>query len=177
MRFVAIFGALAAPRIVFELGERRTFYLMAVVLIASYVLLAAGGSIYAQVAFLSMNFIWVMSQPVLTDYVNKRVPSEQRATADSLTNLSRSPRSHTLRPAHGRAGRRSFLHRSRGAAPSSSPPSPCLYSFSGSPSWNARHNVNPPRPRQRPYLATSPRAATTSSATSLFAFGPAPATL
>ena len=90
MRFVAIFGALAAPRIVFELGERRTFYLMAVVLIASYVLLAAWGSIYAQVAFLSMNFIWVMSQPVLTDYVNKRVPSEQRATVVSLTNLVRS---------------------------------------------------------------------------------------
>ena len=90
MRVVAIFGALAAPRIVFELGERRTFYLMAVVLIASYVLLAAWGSIYAQVAFLSMNFIWVMSQPVLTDYVNRRVPSEQRATVVSLTNLSRS---------------------------------------------------------------------------------------
>jgi MFS family permease len=42
------------------------------------------------VAFLSMNFIWVMSQPVLTDYVNKRVPSEQRATVVSLTNLVRS---------------------------------------------------------------------------------------
>jgi hypothetical protein len=31
-----------------------------------------------------------MSQPVLTDYVNKRVPSEQRATVVSLTNLARS---------------------------------------------------------------------------------------
>jgi hypothetical protein len=31
-----------------------------------------------------------MSQPVLTDYVNKRVPSEQRATVVSLTNLTRS---------------------------------------------------------------------------------------
>jgi MFS family permease len=90
MRVVAIFGALAAPRIVFELGERRTFYLMPVVLIASYLVLATWGSLYAQVAFLSMNFIWVMSQPVLTDYVNKRVPSEQRATVVSLTNLVRS---------------------------------------------------------------------------------------
>jgi len=90
MRVVAIFGALAAPRIVLELGERRTFYLMPVVLIGSYLLLAAWGSLYAQVAFLSMNFIWVMSQPVLTDYVNRRVPSEQRATVVSLTNLVRS---------------------------------------------------------------------------------------
>jgi predicted MFS family arabinose efflux permease len=32
----------------------------------------------------------VMSQPVLTDYVNRRVPSEQRATVVSLTNLVRS---------------------------------------------------------------------------------------
>jgi len=32
----------------------------------------------------------VMSQPVLTDYVNRRVPSEQRATVVSLTNLARS---------------------------------------------------------------------------------------
>jgi len=90
MRVVAIFGALAAARIVLELGERRTFYLMPAVLIASYLLLATWGSVYAQVAFLSMNFIWVMSQPVLTDYVNRRVPSEQRATVVSLTNLVRS---------------------------------------------------------------------------------------
>jgi len=30
-----------------------------------------------------------MSQPVITDYVNRRVPSEQRATVVSLTNLVR----------------------------------------------------------------------------------------
>jgi len=90
MRIAAIFGALAAPRIMMELGERRTFYLMPLVLIVSYGLLAFWGSIYAQVAFLSLNFVMVMSQPVLTDYVNKRVPSEQRATVVSLTNLARS---------------------------------------------------------------------------------------
>jgi MFS family permease len=89
MRIAAIFGALAAPRIMMELGERRTFYLMPAVLIISYGLLAFWGSIYAQVAFLALNFVMVMSQPVLTDYVNKRVPSEQRATVVSLTNLVR----------------------------------------------------------------------------------------
>jgi predicted MFS family arabinose efflux permease len=90
MRIAAIVGALAAPRIVMELGERRTFYLMPLVLIVSYGLLAFWGSIYAQAAFLTLNFVMVMSQPVLTDYVNKRVPSEQRATVVSLTNLVRS---------------------------------------------------------------------------------------
>ena len=90
MRIAAIFGALAAPRIMMELGERRTFYLMPIVLVVSYGLLAFWGSIYAQIAFLALNFVMVMSQPVLTDYVNKRVPSEQRATVVSLTNLVRS---------------------------------------------------------------------------------------
>lgn len=89
MRIAAIFGALAAPRIMLELGERRTFYLTPVVLIASYALLAFWASLYAQVAFLTLNFVMVMSQPVLTDYVNRRVPSEQRATVVSLTNLVR----------------------------------------------------------------------------------------
>jgi predicted MFS family arabinose efflux permease len=89
MRIAAIFGALAAHRITMELGERRTFYLMPIVLIASYLLLATWASLYAQVAFLSLYFIMVMSQPVVTDYVNRRVASEQRATVVSLTNLVR----------------------------------------------------------------------------------------
>jgi len=62
---------------------------MPVVLISSYLLLALWGSLYAQVAFLSLYFVMVMSQPVITDYVNRRVPSEQRATVVSLTNLVR----------------------------------------------------------------------------------------
>jgi predicted MFS family arabinose efflux permease len=90
MRIAAIFGALATPRIMMELGERRTFYFMPAVLVVSYGVLALWGSIYAQVAFLALNFVWVMSQPVMTDYVNKRVASEQRATVVSLTNLARS---------------------------------------------------------------------------------------
>ena len=89
MRIAAIFGALAAHRITRDLGERGTFYLMPVVLISSYLLLALWGSLYAQVAFLSLYFVMVMSQPVITDYVNRRVPSEQRATVVSLTNLVR----------------------------------------------------------------------------------------
>ncbi|TMG03596.1 MAG: MFS transporter [Chloroflexi bacterium] len=89
MRIAAIFGALAAHRITRDLGERGTFYLMPVVLVSSYLLLALWGSLYAQVAFLSLYFVMVMSQPVITDYVNRRVPSEQRATVVSLTNLVR----------------------------------------------------------------------------------------
>ncbi len=90
MRVAAIFGALAAARVILTLGERRTFLLMPATLIASFALLALWDSVYAQVAFPLMNLVLIMSQPILTDYVNQRVPSEQRATVLSLTNLMRS---------------------------------------------------------------------------------------
>jgi len=90
MRIAAILGALAAARIILRLGERRTFLLMPIALIASFAVLALWDSVYAQIAFPLMNFVVVMSQPLVTDYVNRRVPSEQRATVLSLTNMMRS---------------------------------------------------------------------------------------
>jgi len=90
MRLAAIFGALAAARIILTLGERRTFLFIPVTLIGSFALLALWASVYAPVAFLLMNLVVVMSQPLITDYVNRSVPSEQRATVLSLTNLMRS---------------------------------------------------------------------------------------
>ena len=90
MRIAAIVGALAAGRIILALGERRTFLLMPVSLVASFALLATWDSVYAQVVFPVMNFTVIMSQPLVTDYVNRRVPSEQRATVLSLTNMTRS---------------------------------------------------------------------------------------
>jgi MFS family permease len=90
MRLAGIAGALAAHRIIVSLGERRTFYLMPVALVASYAVLALWDSAYAQVMFPLMNFVVILSQPTVTDYLNRRVPSEQRATVVSLTNLVRS---------------------------------------------------------------------------------------
>ncbi len=90
MRIAAIVGALGAAWIVATFGERRTFLLMPVTLIGGYAILALWGSLYAQVAFLMLNFVTMMAQPALTDYLNRRVPSEQRATVISLSNLTRS---------------------------------------------------------------------------------------
>ncbi|HET9476217.1 MAG TPA: MFS transporter [Dehalococcoidia bacterium] len=90
MRVAGVIGALAAHRLISGLGERRTFYGMAVLLVASYALLASWDSVYAQVAFPVMNAMVVLSQPTVTNYLNHRVPSEQRATVISLTNLMRS---------------------------------------------------------------------------------------
>ena len=90
MRVAGIVGALAAARLIMALGERRAFYLMPVLLAASYALLAAWDSVYAQIVFPVINFVLVFSQPTVTNYLNRRLPSEQRATVMSLTNLVRS---------------------------------------------------------------------------------------
>ena len=89
-RIAGIIGAVAAYRIVTTLGERQTFYLMPAILLASFVMLALWDSVYAQIAFPFMALVVFLSQPAITDYLNRRVPSEHRATVISLTNLIRS---------------------------------------------------------------------------------------
>ncbi len=90
MRLAAVGGALVAYRLITTVGERRTFYGMAIALVASYALLASWDSVYAQVAFPLLNATVVLSQPTVTNLLNRLVESEQRATVISLTNLTRS---------------------------------------------------------------------------------------
>ncbi len=90
MRIAGIVGALSAGRIIATFGERRTFIAMPAVIFGSYILLAAWDVPAAQIAFLTMNFVVVLSQPTVTDYLNRRVESERRATVISLTNIVRS---------------------------------------------------------------------------------------
>jgi MFS family permease len=90
MRIAGIIAALVAHRLMSSLGERRTFYLMPALVVVGYLILATWGSVYAQIAFPLINFAVILSQPSVTDYLNRRVPSEQRATTVSLTNLVRS---------------------------------------------------------------------------------------
>jgi cyanate permease len=90
MRLAGIVAALTAHRLMSDLGERRTFYLMPVMIVAGYLVLAGWDSVYAQVAFPLIFFAVSLSQPTVTDYINRRVPTEQRATMVSLTNLVRS---------------------------------------------------------------------------------------
>ena len=87
-RLMGVLGALVAYRVVSGLGERATFLLLPLSLAASYALLGGWDSIYAQVAFPVMNLAAVVSRPVVTDYLNRRVPTSQRATVLSLTNLT-----------------------------------------------------------------------------------------
>jgi len=87
-RVMGVVGALAAYRVVSRLGERGTFILLPVAMVGSYALLAGWDSVYAQVTFPVMNLAAVMGRPVVTDYLNRRVPTSQRATVLSLTNLT-----------------------------------------------------------------------------------------
>jgi MFS family permease len=90
MRLAAIVAALTAHRLISRFGERWTFIAMPIMIVGGYTLLGLWDSVYAQVAFPFLNFAVILSQPTVTDYLNKRVPSEQRATMVSLTNLIRS---------------------------------------------------------------------------------------
>lgn len=90
MRLAAVAAALLAHRLISGLGERRTFYGMAIALVAAYALLATWDSVYAQVAFPVLNATVVLSQPTVTNLLNRMVESDQRATVISLTNLVRS---------------------------------------------------------------------------------------
>jgi MFS family permease len=90
MRVAGIAAALLAQQIIARFGERGTFIAMPIVIAGSYLVLAGWDAPAAQVAFLAMNFVVVLSQPTVTDYVNRRVDSEQRATVLSLTTLGRS---------------------------------------------------------------------------------------
>ncbi len=87
-RIAAILGALLAYRGVALLGERRSFVLMPVVAVACLALLAAVDSLYAVVAFPVLSFISFATRPTITDYLNRRVGTAQRATVVSLTNLA-----------------------------------------------------------------------------------------
>lgn len=90
MRIAGIVAALVAHRLMSGLGERRTFYLMPALVVVGYLMLATWDSVYAQIAFPIINFGVILSQPTVTDYLNRRVPTEQRATTVSLSNLVRS---------------------------------------------------------------------------------------
>ncbi len=87
MRLMGILGALAAYRVVAAAGERGTLLLLPAALVVGYAILGGWDSVYAQVSFPVMNLAIVMTRPVISDYLNRRVPTSQRATVLSLTNL------------------------------------------------------------------------------------------
>ena len=86
-RIAGILGAVLAYRWAAALGERRLFTLMPAVTVASFLVLATVDSLWAMAAFPMLNLIAIATRPTVTDYLNRRVPTGQRATVISLTNL------------------------------------------------------------------------------------------
>lgn len=89
-RLAGVAGALTAAWLLASLGERITFWSMVTALVAALGLLAAWESRWAVIAFPLIFYVVILSQPTVTDYLNRRVPTERRATVLSMTNLMRS---------------------------------------------------------------------------------------
>jgi predicted MFS family arabinose efflux permease len=87
MRVAGIVGAVAAYRIAGALGLRPTLVLSALVLAGSYVTLGAWPSVYAFGATATIVFSHSLLLPLVTDHLNRRIPSSQRATILSIRQL------------------------------------------------------------------------------------------
>jgi len=87
MRVMAIVGALAAYRVSAALGERQTLVVMPIVLMVGYAALGSWDAAYAYAAFPVVSLVSMMANPVVADYLNRRIPSEKRATILSIRQL------------------------------------------------------------------------------------------
>ncbi len=86
-RILTIAGALLAYRASALLGRRLLFASLPVVMVTSYVLVGAWGSVYAYAGFLPIAAMQGFSLPATGNYINQRIPSGQRATILSLSQL------------------------------------------------------------------------------------------
>jgi len=88
MRLVAMAGALGAYRLAGLLGLSRGVGGLMALGGAAYGALALWDSLYATVGFFLLAFVFAAARPLLSDYINSRVPSGQRATVGALGTLS-----------------------------------------------------------------------------------------
>ncbi len=86
-RVLAIGGALVAYRASALVSKRALFASLPLVMLGSYVLLGAWGSVYAYAAFFPISAMQGFSMPLIGNYINQRSPSGQRATILSLRQL------------------------------------------------------------------------------------------
>lgn len=87
MRAAGIVSALLVYRFVARVGQRAAFFAMPLALGISMVSLAGVDNLWAYAAFLPMGMVAGMQNPVLATYVNKRIPSERRATMLSVQSV------------------------------------------------------------------------------------------
>lgn len=101
VRGAGILSALAAYRVVSRFGQRGSFFAMPVSLSIAMFFLAGFDSLWAYAAFLPIGAIAGMESPVLATYINKRIPSERRATMLSVQSVIGSAIFAGLQPVGG----------------------------------------------------------------------------
>jgi MFS family permease len=88
VRGAGMIAAFFAHRLISRMGERAAFFAMPVTLGIAYISLAGVDAMWVYAAFIPVGFVAGLSNPALADYVNRRIPSDRRATMLSIQNLA-----------------------------------------------------------------------------------------
>ena len=101
VRLAQMFGALVAFWLVARTGTRGVFISAPLLMVATYLALGAFDTVYVFAAFPLASFVNSLLQPPATDYLNRRIPSNQRATILSIRMMMVSLTAALLEPALG----------------------------------------------------------------------------
>lgn len=101
VRLAAMVGALVAFAVTARVGTRGAFLLGPLVVGGAFVALGAWDSVYALASFPMIAFANSMLLPPAADYLNRRIPNNQRATVLSLRTMLVSFWAALLEPALG----------------------------------------------------------------------------
>lgn len=100
-RLAGMAGALVAYRATARMGMRGAFMTAPFIIAGSYLLLGGWDSVFAFVAFPAIALVSSMLLPPAADYINQRIPSNQRATILSLRTMVASLCAASLVPVMG----------------------------------------------------------------------------
>jgi len=101
VRAAGIVAALLVARFVSRFGERAAFFSMPLALAGCYFALSGIDHLWVYVAFLPVGMVAGIQNPVLSTYVNRRIPSERRATMLSVQAVVASLLTAIMEPAGG----------------------------------------------------------------------------
>jgi MFS family permease len=88
VRAAGVISALFAYQFVSRLGERASFFALPLLIVGALFALGGFNSLWAYGAFISIGLVAGMHHPTLATYVNRRIPSERRATMLSVQSLT-----------------------------------------------------------------------------------------